>query len=176
MSTPSYDMLVGACAAHGLGREGDAATLRRRLGDHLVAQLFAGTVGGKRAGPAGPRTSPSAAKRPATAWHAFLKGEKERVKAAGFAGGEVQRECARRWALFKRVSGPDAPLMLGEPAAAGSSTAASSTASDDDGGTLLEALQALEADEVKEALEAHGLPAPEEHAANVAALAAALLA
>ena len=53
-------------------------------------------------------------KRPPNAWYHFLAAEKERVKQAGFHGRvAILKECARRWAIHKRVGTSSAPLMLG---------------------------------------------------------------
>ena len=179
MSTPSYEMLIGACAAHGLDRNGTEEELRRRLGDYLVAQLFATKPKSKRAS-----TSTPAPKRPATAWHAFLREEKERVKESGFHGRvAILKECARRWALAKRVNTSEAPLMLmsgeatsGEATseASSSSEAASDTESVPDG--LIEAIKDLPAEEVHASLAAHGLTIESDHDVNVVALARAMLA
>ena len=162
----TLEMLIGACAAHGLERTGSRDELHRRLGDFLVAKLFAELPA------APPRAAPSR-KRPATAWQVFVRSEAPRVRAAGFVGRHaIVKEAARRWALAKQVGTSGAPLMLGlsDDAASSASSAASDAAADE----LVEALAELSRAELAEALEAHGLPVAEEHAANAAALARAL--
>ena len=176
MSVPSKEMLIGACAAHGLDRTGTQEELRRRLGDHLVSQLLFGTDVGP-VGPKRPLYSPprgSAAtdnnKRPATAWHAFQRSEKERVKQAGFHGRvAIVQETARRWKLHKQVGTSSAPLMLGHASDEGSEAE-----SVPDG--LVTALADLSPEELSHALEARGIEDAGDHDANVAALARAMLA
>ena len=180
MSTPSYEMLIGACAAHGLDRNGTEEELKRRLGDYLVAQLFAAPQKpkSKRAS----STSTPAPKRPATAWHKFLREEKERVKESGFHGRvAILKECARRWALAKRVNTSEAPLML--TSAAGESTSQASSSSSDaasdaesvpDG--LIEAINDLPTQEIHASLAAHGFPVDSDRETNVATLARAMMA
>ena len=182
MSTPSYEMLIGACAAHGLDRNGTEEELKRRLGDYLVAQLFAAPQKpkSKRAS----STSTTAPKRPATAWHAFLREEKERVKESGFHGRvAILKECARRWALAKRVNTSEAPLMLttsaeasGEATSEASSSSEAASEADPMPDGLIEALKDLPAQEIHASLAAHGLPIESDHEANVAALARAMVA
>ena len=177
MSTPSYEMLVGACAAHGLDRNGTAEELKRTLGDYLVAQLFANKTSKKRT--ATSTTSPPV-KRPATAWVTFLREEKARVKESGFHGRvAIIKECARRWALAKRANTSEAPLMLTAPSeatseASSSSEAASETDPVPDG--LIDALNDLPVEEIHASLAAHGLPIGADPEANVAALARAMVA
>ena len=179
MSTPSYEMLIGACAAHGLDRNGTEEELKRRLGDYLVAQLFATKPKSKRAS-----TSTPTPKRPATAWHAFLREEKERVKESGFHGRvAILKECARRWALAKRVNTSEAPLMLmsgeatsGEAASEASSSSEAASEADPVPDGLIEALKDLPAEEIIASLAAHGLPIESDPEANVAALAHAMVA
>ena len=92
---PSYDMLLGACAAHNLNCAGTIDELKRRLGDHLVAQMFTPN-GKKRANPTSD-TAGADPKRPPTAWVTFLREEKDRVKEAGFTGRvDIIKQCARR--------------------------------------------------------------------------------
>ena len=180
MSTPSYEMLVGACAAHGLDRNGTEDEVKRRLGDYLVAQLFATKPKSKRAS----STSTPAPKRPATAWHAFLREEKERVKESGFHGRvAILKECARRWALAKRVNTSEAPLMLmsgeatsGKATSEASSSSEAASEADPVPDGLIEALKDLPAEEIIASLAAHGLPIESDHEANVAALARAMVA
>ena len=179
MSTPSYEMLIGACAAHGLDRNGTEEELKRRLGDYLVAQLF--TAPQKHKSKRASSTSTTAPKRPATAWHAFLREEKERVKESGFHGRvAILKECARRWALAKRVNTLEAPLMLmvaGEStsqASSSSSDAASEAESVPDG--LIEAIHDLPTQEIHASLAAHGFPVDSDRETNVATLARAMMA
>lgn len=184
-TTPSHEMLIGACAAHGLDRTGSMEELTRRLGDHLVLQLFAGKKGSRKRPAQQPTSLQSGGQR--SAWHAFLKSEAERVKQAGAFHGrvEVLKEVARRWALHKRALAGQAPPMLG---VADVSSEASSEAGSSSGGScageavpteadgLVEALQEVPAAELHAALAAHGLPVEGEHEANVVALARALVA
>ena len=175
MSLPSKEMLIGACAAHGLDRTGTQEELRRRLGDHLVSQLLFGThVGPKRPLYSPPRASSAATdnnKRPATAWHAFQRAEKERVKAAGFHGRvAIVQETARRWKLHKQVGTSNAPLMLGH-----SSDEASSEADSVPDG-LVVAIADLSPEELSHALHARGIEDAGDRDANVAALARAMVA
>lgn len=171
--TPSYDMLVGACAAHDLDSGGTEEELKRRLGDHLVARLFAADKKKKRQ--TSTSTSPSN-KRPATAWHAFLQTEKERVKECGFRGRvDILKECARRWKLFKRVNTPEAPLMLTTTSEAGSSSSSSldSSVYDD----LVETLKELPEPEVNAGLASLGFPVEEDDpVGNAMTLARAMMA
>ena len=147
MSQPTIEMLVGACAGRGLDQDGGYEELYRRLGDHLVREMFSKK---KRK-----RTSET---RKPTAWHAFLRQEKERIKLSGVQGRvEVIKEAARRWKLFKQVGTDDAPLMI--------------QAQDDE---LVSNLMELPVAEVKNALVVHGLSVQEAHEANVHALALAL--
>ena len=173
MSMPSKEMLIGACAAHGIDRTGTQEQLHRRLGDHLVSQLLFGThVGSKRPLYSPPRGSAATAsnKCPATAWHAFQRTEKDRVKAAGFHGRvAIVQEIARRWKLFKQVGTSNAPLMLGH-----TSDEASEAESVPDG--LVVAIADLSAEELSHALEAQAIEDTGDREANVAALARAMLA
>ena len=181
---PSKEMLIGACAAHGLDRNGTQEELNRRLGDHLVSQLLTGTdVGPKRVGTKRPiatgtgtptasaaSNGASSNKRPATAWHAFQRSEKERVKAAGFHGRvAIVQETARRWKLHKQVGTSSAPLMLGH-----SSDEASEAESVPDG--LVTALADLSPEELSHALQAQGIEDAGDRGTNVAALARAMVA
>ena len=176
MSVPSHEMLVGACASMGLARDGTREDLHRRLGDALVAQLFApwatvvatevpqANVGSKRkARIEGPP------KHTATAWQAFLKVEKDRVKQAGFKGRvDIIKEVARRWKLHKRVNTCDAPLMLTQ---SDSCSEAGSSSTD-----AIEELirEDIPADKIKDALNMYGLPVHAEYDVNVATLARAM--
>lgn len=175
MSMPTKEMLIGACAARGVDRTGTQEELHRRLGDHLVSQLFSGadTSGAKRpvaasAGASTPSTAKtgtstsSTGKRPATAWHAFQRSEKERVKQAGFHGRvAIVQETARRWKLFKQVGTSDAPLMLHQTSVP-------------DG--LLEAIAELSDGELSDALEAQGIEDAGEREDKIAALVRAMMA
>ena len=178
----SQEMLIGACAAHGLARTGTQEELQKRLGDFLVAKLLFGepkaTNGGRKRVSVGSgsssgssATSPASGKRPATAWQAFQRTEKQRVKAAGFHGRvEIVKEIARRWKLFKNVGTSNAPLMLEH-----SSDATSEVESVPDG--LVTALADLSAEELSTALQAHGIEdTGDDHETKVANLARAMLA
>ena len=177
----SQEMLIGACAAHGLARTGTQEELQRRLGDFLVAQLLFGepkaTNGGRKRVSAGSgsssgssATSPASGKRPATAWQAFQRTEKQRVKDAGFTGRvDIVKEIARRWKLFKNVGTSNAPLMLEH-----SSEDTSEVESVPDG--LVMALADLSAEELDTALQAHGIEDTGDHETKVANLARAMLA
>ena len=164
---PSLEVLIGACAAHGLDRTGTQQELHRRLGDFLVAKMLEPSASPVAAPPAaGPppaaTPSPPSRKRPATAWQAFLKDETPRVREAGFRGRRaIVREAARRWALVKACNTGSAPLLLAH--------VAPSVVEE-----LAEALYELSPEEMAEALEAHGLPVATDHSANASALARAL--
>ena len=82
--SPSYDMLLGACLSMGLDATGDYGEVHKRLGDHLVKELFHGKrpVANRTKSKRSTSSAPTA-KRPGTAWHSFLGQEKERVKQAG---------------------------------------------------------------------------------------------
>ena len=160
---PSLEVLIGACAAHGLDRAGTRDELHRRLGDCLVAKMLepsqAAAPPAADPAPATDPPSPSR-KRPATAWQAFLKDETPRVREAGFRGRRaIVQEAARRWALVKARNTGSAPPLLAHVAP-----------SED----LAAALYELSPEEMAEALEAHGLPVATDHGANAAALARAL--
>ena len=174
-AVPSYEMLLGACAANGLDRAGDAEALKRRLGDHLVAQLFSTGKGKKRANPtSGADTAP---KRPPSAWVTFLRGEKERVKGAGFHGRvDILKECARRWAIHKRVGTSSAPLMLMAGSSSDASDAASEASAEGPDALLVELIAELPEEEMKATLAARGLPISDDHQANAFALARATMA
>lgn len=169
MSSPvvafSEDLLRGACLSHGLSGDGTAAQLHARLGDFFVRKLLSPETcapppdvtekkvqGKKRA------TAAGAPEPKRTAYHTFLRDEKERVKQAGFHGRvEIIKEVARRWQLAKQVNSPAAPLMLTHSSGAGSSDeAASETDSTPD--ALVDALRDLSEEELNGAMAAHGLP------------------
>lgn len=98
LDTPSYDMLLGACLSMGLAATGTYDELHARLATHLVKELFDGKrVANRTSKSKRPLTSTSAPKRPATAWHAFLRAEKERVKEAGFEGRVRDPQRVRPW-------------------------------------------------------------------------------
>ena len=168
MSLPSKEMLIGACAAHGLDCTGSQETLHRRLGDHLVSQLLSTPhVGSKRPMHSPPRASDNN-KRPATAWHAFQRSEKDNVKQAGFRGRvAIVQEIARRWKLWKQVGTSNAPLMIGH-----TSDEASSEASSDG---LVAALADLTTEELSQALQVQGIEDAGDRDKNVAALARAMM-
>ena len=110
-------------------------------------------------------------KRPLTAWHAFQRTEKDRVKQAGFHGRvAIVREIARRWKLFKQVGTSNAPLMLGHS----SDEASSEAESVPDG--LVTALADLSPEELSHALQAQGIEDTGDRDTNVAALARAMVA
>ena len=186
-TTFSEDLLRGACLSHGLSGDGSAAELHARLGDFFVRKLLAPETcappadvtekkkGKKRAAAAASEQRP---KRATTAWHAFLKAEKELVKASGFHGRvAVLKEVARRYALAKRVNTDAAPLMLQHSAVGSSEEVASETDSSmsDDG--LIEALRAeLDEAQLNAALAAHGLPVDGDSETKFKSLAQAMLA
>lgn len=96
---PTYEMLVGACAAHGLSREGAQDDLQKRLGDFLVVQLLFGKSNGKRvSSSSSPPFSSDTAKKAKADWHTFQKAEGKKVKEEGFRDRiAIVREVARRW-------------------------------------------------------------------------------
>lgn len=192
-STPvafSEELLRGACLSHGLSGDGTAAQLHARLGDFFVRKLLAPETcapppdvtekkqGKKRAAAAATGELPR--KRAATAWHAFLKAEKERVRAAGITGRvDIIRECARRYGLHKKVLCNEAPLMLMDAASAGSSTDAALSDTDasipEDG--LIDALRAeLDEPQLNSSLAAHGLPVDGDAETKLKLLAQAMMA
>ena len=149
-SLMSKTQLATICAEEGLPvfDSDTAATVRRRLADHLIGKrlvqppspaavaTFAprDVLTGQKRSTEGEQNKP---KRPATAYHAFLRQEMDRVKAAGFRGRvECIKEVARRWKLAKAVDSPGAPLMLMmQSSQAGSSTDPSDTDSSAQGKT-----------------------------------------
>lgn len=187
----SEDLLRGACLSHGLSGDGTAAELHARLGDFFVRRLLASETcapdvvtdkkkGKKRAAPTATAAGEQPRKRAATAWHAFLKTEKEKVRSAGITGRvDIIKECARRYALHKKVLCNEAPLMIMDAASAGSSTDAAlsdtdSSIPEEDG--LLEALRAeLDETAVNAALAAYGLPIDGDTEAKFKSLAQAML-
>lgn len=174
MSSPSYDMLLGACLSMGLASNGTYNELHKRLGDRLVKELFDGKHVSSRKNKRPPTSAPTP-KRQATAWFAFLREEKERVKEAGFEGrAAILKECARRWKLHKQVGTAAAPLMLAPPDSAGSSGASSSTDSEAGDG-LIEAIKELPTEEIHASLAFHGFPIDSDHEANVATLACVMM-
>ena len=171
---PSYDMLLGACLSMGLGGTGTYDELHKRLGDHLVQELF----DDKRIAKRTKRPATSTSKRPATGWHVFLRAEKDRVKEAGFDSRvAILKECARRWALHKQVGTSSAPLMLAAPDSTGSSAGSSdaSSAASEAGDGLIEAIKELPTEEIHASLASHGLPIDPNPEVNVAILARAMM-
>jgi len=176
-STPvafSEELLRGACLSHGLSGDGTAAQLHSRLGDFFVRKLLAPETcapppnvtekkKGKKRAAAAAAGAPEP-KRTASAYHTFLRDEKERVKQAGFHGRvEIIKEVARRWKLAKQVNTPAAPLMITHSSDAGSSDEAASegpaSETDSTPDALIDALkEELSEQEVNAALAAHGLP------------------
>ena len=181
----SEDLLRGACLSHGLSGEGNAAELHARLGDFFVRKLLAPETcvpdvvtekkkGKKRAAAAAGEQPP---KRAATAWHAFLKAEKELVKASGLFHGRVAvlKEVARRYALAKRVNTDAAPLMLQHSAVGSSDEVDSETDSVPEDG-LIEMLRAeLDEAALNAALAVHGFPVDGETEAKLKSLAQVML-
>ena len=174
--TPSYDMLLGACLSMGLAANGTYDELHKRLGDHLVKELFDGKHVTSRKSKRPPTSTDPRSKRRATAWHAFLRAEKELVQeAAGFHGrGAILKECARRWKLHKQVGTSSAPLMLAAPGSSASSSAGSS-ADSAAGDGLIKAIKELPVEEIHARLASYGLPIDPDHEINVAVLARAMM-
>ena len=176
-TTFSIDLLRGACLAHKLSPDGTHDELTARLGAHLVAQLLnpeasAAAHVGKKKRPTSAEAAPAAPKRPMSAWHHFLRTEKELVKAAGFHGRVgILRECARRWALAKRVGTSDQPLMLSWSKDDGASS--SETDSIPEG--LLQAIRELPQEEIASSLEANGFEVDDNMEVNVMALARTMM-
>ena len=185
-STPfSEDLLRGACLSHGLSGDGNTAELHARLGDYFVCKLLAPETcapppdvmekkGGKKRAEAG--SGEQRPKRAATAWHAFLKTEKELVKASGFHGRvAVLKEVARRYALAKRVNTGAAPLMLQH--SAGSSTDALSDTDSVPEDGLIEALRdELDEAQLNASLSSYRLPIEGDTEAKLKTLARAMMA
>ena len=154
-----------------------AATLRRRLADHLIGKRLAlkatsptGTTEtfapksrdvakGKKRSAKAPDDQP-VPRRQATAYHTFLRQEKDRVKAAGFRGRvQIIKEVARRWKLAKAVDTPGAPLMLMHSPAGSSTDEGSSDTDSVPEDALVEALRSeLDEAQVNASLSAWGLP------------------
>ena len=176
-TTYSQDVLRGACLAHKLSPDGTHDELVARLGKHLVSQLLipeASAHVGKKKRPMSAGASGFTPKRPMSAWHQFLRTEKELVKAAGGFHGRVEilRECARRWRLAKRVGTSDQPFMLSWSKDDGASS--SDTDSIPDG--LLQALRELPQEEIASSLEANGLKVEDDNLeVNVMALARSMM-
>ena len=174
-TTYSLDVLRGACLANKLSPDGTHDEMVARLGAHLVSQLLnpsdaAHVDKKKRATSSG--DSGATPKRPMSAWHHFLRTEKELVKQAGYHGRvDILRECARRWALAKRVGTSDQPLMLQAP----SDDGASSSETDSIPEGLLQALRELPQEEIASSLAANGLEAEDDMEANVMALARSMM-
>ena len=158
----------------GLASNGTYDELHKRLGDHLVKELFEGNNVACRKNKR-PATSGPTPKRPATAWFAFLRAEKERVKEAGFEGrAAILKECARRWKLHKQVGTSSAPLMLAAPHS-GNSSASSSSTDSEAGDGLIEAIKELPTEDIHASLAFHGFPIDSDHEANVATLARVMM-
>lgn len=182
-TTFNIDLLRGVCLAHKLSPDGTHDEMVARLGAHLVSQLLnpsaAAHVDKKKRPPTSAGAAGATPKRPMSAWYHFLRTEKELVKAAGFHGRvAILKECARRWALVKRVNTSEAPLMLmaSEEAtseASSSSETASETESVPDG--LMEAIKELPCEEIHASLAAHAFPIDPDHEVNVATLARAMM-
>jgi hypothetical protein len=169
MSLPySREMLAGALLSKGLSADGDAEELHSRLGTALVKELLTPKRGSKRTADA---TSAAAApKRSKSEWFAFMKSEREKVLASGYAGrADILREIARRWKLVKQRDVGNAPAALPPPSPAGSS----SDESVPDG--LLQAIRELPAEEIAASLEAHGMAVEEDFEANVTTLALTMM-
>ena len=176
-ATYSLDVLRGACLANKLSPDGTHDEMVARLGAHLVSQLLnpeASAVAhvDKKKRPTSAGAAGATPKRPMSAWHHFLRTEKELVKAAGFHGRvEVLRECARRWALAKRVGTSDQPLMLSWTKEDGASS--SDTDSIPDG--LLQALRELPREEIASSLEANGFEVDDNMEVNIMSLARSMM-
>ena len=191
-SLMSKPQLATICAEEGLPvfESDTAATIRRRLADHLIGKrlvqppspaavaTFAprDVLTGQKRSTEGEQPKP---KRAPTAYHAFLRQEMDRVKAAGFRGRvECIKEVARRWKLAKAVNSEGAPLMLMHSSQAGSSTDLSSdteSASEED--ALIEALRSeLDEAQLNASLSAYGLPIDGSTDDKIKALARAMTA
>ena len=177
-TTYSIDILRGACLAHKLSAEGTHDEMVARLGAHLVSQLLnpeasAAAHVDKKKRPTSAGATGATPKRPMSAWHHFLRTEKELVKAAGGFHGriEVLREVARRWRLAKRVGTSDQPLMLQAP----SSDEGASSETDSIPEGLLQAIRELPQEEIASSLEANGLEVEQDMEANVLALARTMM-
>ena len=175
-TTFSLDLLRGACMAHKLSADGTHDELVARLGAHLVAQLLnpeaAAQVDKKKRAPTSAGAAGVTPKRPMSAWHHFLRTEKELVKAAGGFHGRVDvlREVARRWRLAKRVGTSAQPLMLQAPSDEGTSSETDSIPED-----LLIAIREVPPEEIASSLDAHGLEVDEDFEANVMTLARTMM-
>ena len=174
----SLDMLRGACMAHKLSPDGTHDELVARLGAHLVSQLLnpdasAAAHVDKKKRPTSSGAAGSMPKRPMSAWHQFLRKERELVKATGGFHGRVDvlRECARRWRLAKRVGTSDEPLMLSWNKEDGASS--SDTDSIPDG--LLQALRELPREEIASSLEANGFEVDDNMEINIMSLARSMM-
>ena len=185
-STPvafSEDLLRGALLANGLSTEGSVLDMHNRLGEYLVRKLLAPEtcvpdVAQKKKGKKRVATAAAGAPPKRTAWHAFLKTEKDKVKATGLFPGrvEVLKEVARRWALHKRVLCNEAPLMLTHASGSSDEVPSDTDSSVPDDG-LIEALRAeLDEAQLNAALAAHGLPVDGDSETKVKSLAQAMLA
>ena len=176
-TTYSLDVLRGACLANKLSPDGTHDEMVARLGAHLVSQLLnpeasAAAHVDKKKRPTSAGATGATPKRPMSAWHHFLRTEKELVKAAGFHGRvDILRECARRWALAKRVGTSDQPLMLQAPS---SDESVSEEAPSIPEG-LLQAIRELPQEEIAASLEANGLEVEVDLEANVMALALTMM-
>ena len=160
----SRELLAGALLSKGLSADGDAEELHAHLGAALVQELLAPKRGTKRK--VDSTSVPKQSTMKQSAWHAFMRSERERVHASGYAGrADILREIGRRWKLVKQRDGGSAPLALPPPSPASSS-------SDDsvpDG--LLQAIRELPVEEIASSLEANGIAVTEDFEANVEALA-----
>ena len=177
-TTFSIDLLRGACLANKISADGTHDELASRLGAHLVSQLLNSEASAaahvdKKKRPTSAGAAGSTPKRPMSAWHQFLRTEKELVKAAGGFHGrvEVLRECARRWRLAKRVGTSDQPLMLSWTKEDGASS--SDTDSIPDG--LLQALRELPREEIASSLEANGFEVDDNMEVNIMSLARSMM-
>ena len=160
----SREMLAGALLSRGLNADGEAEELHARLGTALVQELLSPQRGTKRKVDSTSVPKQSTSKQ--SAWHAFMRSERERVHASGYAGrADVLREIGRRWKLVKQRDIGSAPLALPPPSPGGSS-------SDDsvpDG--LLQAIRELPVEEIASSLQAHGIAVSDDFEVNIDALA-----
>lgn len=170
---PPIDMIKGCLAAYDIDINGTHEEVHARLGAYLVAVKLGVTpprASGKRVRP---NIEPKAKKqRPTRAdWFKFLRDEKDKVKAElGLTDRvSIMKEVARRWKLNKEQgSSSSGPLLI--------TYQGGSDSDSDDSRGLAEVLIELPPDEVRAALDAHGVEADDDHNTNVARLVRVMIA